>query len=69
MVVIELPKTRSEKKDLINRLRKAGENEFLVYAKKGRISLGIYQNRTIAKNRRQKIENLGFTALILERYR
>ena len=69
MVVIELPKTRSEKKDLIKRLRRAGENEFLVYAKKGRISMGVYQNRTIAKKRRQKIERLGFTALILERYR
>ena len=69
MVIIELPETRSATKALIDRLRDAGEKNFLVYSKRGRISLGIYQDRANAEMRRQAVEDLGFTTLTRERYR
>ena len=69
MVMIELPKTKSAAEALVNRLRDAGEKNFLVYSKQGRISLGVFQEWATAEMRRQEVEDLGFTTLTRERYR
>ena len=69
MVMIELPETRSATEALIDRLRDAGEKNFLVYSKQGRISLGVYREWAAAEMRRQEVEDLGFKTLTRERYR
>ncbi|MCG6938872.1 MAG: efflux RND transporter periplasmic adaptor subunit [Gammaproteobacteria bacterium] len=58
-------------KDLINRLREAGVNDFQeidhgIY--KGLISLGLYNVRNFAEKRQQALANLGFEAFISARY-
>ncbi len=68
MVMIEKPETRAATEDIVDQLRSAGENDFFVYRKKGRISLGIFQTLAAAEKRRRDIESLGFSAHTLERY-
>lgn len=58
-------------KDLINRLRQAGVNDYQeidhgLY--KGLISLGLYNVRNIAEKRRQTLANLGFESFIRPQY-
>ena len=61
MVVIDMPETRADTSVLVDRLRNAGEDDFLVYAKRGWVSLGLYDNPNAAERRRREIEALGFT--------
>ena len=68
MVMIKTPKTRAETDAIVDRLRDAGEHDFFVYRKRGRISLGIFKTLAAAENRQQEIESLGFTAHTVERY-
>jgi cell division septation protein DedD len=69
MVMIKMPETSAATEDLVDQLRSAGENDFLVYPQTGRISLGIFENLASAEKRRREIERLGFTTHTLERYR
>ncbi len=68
MVMIKTPETRAETEALVDQLRDAGEHDFLVYRKTGRISLGIYKTRAVAEKRRREIESLGFTTRTQELY-
>ena len=68
MVMIKKPESKTKTRDLVARLRGAGENDFLVYTQTGRISLGVYQTLAGANERRMEVENLGFRVHTLERY-
>ena len=68
MVMIKVPETRAETEALVDQLRGAGEHDFFVYRKTGRISLGIFKTRAAAENRQREVESLGFTARTVERY-
>ena len=68
MVIIEKPDTRAATDALVDQLRDAGENDFFVYRKRGRISLGVFKTLAAAEKRQRDIESLGFSAITLERY-
>ena len=69
MVIIKKPETRAATEDLVDQLRAAGEDDFFVYKKTDRISLGVFQTRAAAEKRRREIASLGFMAHTLERYK
>ena len=68
MVMIETPDTRAATDALVDQLRDAGESDFFVYRKRGRISLGVFKTLAAAEKRQRDIESLGFTVSTLERY-
>ncbi len=71
MVLIEQPPTRDSTRDLVERLRNAGVDDFLVFnsgANKGFVSLGVFSTRTNAENRQQALDQLGFTTFTVERF-
>ena len=71
MVLIQQPETKTATRDLVNRLRHAGVIDFLVFdsgANKGHISLGVYNKWVFAENRRQVLDQLGFSSFTIERY-
>jgi hypothetical protein len=63
--------TEPETRAIINQLREAGMQDFLVVERghySGQIMLGLFSSRERAQNRSQTIENLGYTVSISERY-
>jgi cell division septation protein DedD len=69
MVTIKTPETRAATEDLVDKLHVAGVNDFFVYRKTGRISLGVFKTRGAAEKRRREIASLGFVTRTLERYK
>jgi RND family efflux transporter MFP subunit len=71
MVLIEQPPTTDDTRDLIERLRNAGVDDFLVFnsgVNKGFVSLGVFSTRTNAVNRQKALDRLGFTTFTVERF-
>ena len=68
-VMIKTPESRAAMEDLVEQLRSAGEEDFLVYSQTRRISLGVFETLAGAEKRRQEVESLGFNTHTLERFR
>lgn len=72
MVLIEQAATDEATRALIGRLRQAGVRDLQEFdhgANKGTISLGVYRTRAAAIKRQQDLAGLGFSPVIVERYR
>ncbi len=71
MVLIEQPPSTDGTQNLVERLRNAGVDDFLVFnsgANKGFVSLGVFSTRANAAKHQQALGQLGFTAFTVERF-